>query len=133
MAMSDEHKAALAQGRRESRMIKGYLELLGSRRPGRPITRESLQRKLDNLGEKIAAEDDLLKKVDLVQQRIEARQTLGRMSGSVDIAALESGFVEAARSYSQRKGISYSAWRQIGVPADVLRKAGIPRTRRTGN
>jgi len=31
MAMSDEHKAALAQGRKEARAIKQYLVVLGSR------------------------------------------------------------------------------------------------------
>jgi len=131
MAMSEEHKAALAQGRRESRMIKGYLEVLRSRRPGRPITRESLQRKLSNLDSKIAVEEDALRKVELIQQRIETELALGAVSESPDVAALEAGFIEAAKSYSERKGISYSAWRQIGVPADVLRKAGVPRTRRT--
>ncbi|NIA25663.1 MAG: hypothetical protein GWP04_08850 [Gammaproteobacteria bacterium] len=131
MAMSEEHKAALAQGRRESRMVKGYLEALGSRRPGRPITRESLQRKLDNLDGKIAVEEDPLRKVELIQQRIEAEQALSAVSESADVAVFEAGFIEVAKSYSERKGISYSAWRQIGVPADVLRKAGVPRTRRT--
>ena len=29
--------------------------------------------------------------------------------------------------YAQRKGISYAAWRELGVPADVLKKAGISR------
>jgi len=112
-------------------MVKGYLEALGSRRPGRPITRESLQRKLDNLDSKIAVEEDPLRKVELIQQRIEAEQALSAVSESADMAAFEAGFIEVAKSYSERKGISYSAWRQIGVPADVLRKAGVPRTRRT--
>jgi hypothetical protein len=43
---------------------------------------------------------------------------------------LAANFVAYAKSYSDRKGISYTAWRQFGVPADVLRKAGIQETRR---
>jgi hypothetical protein len=130
MAMSDEHKAALAQGRRESRMIKRYLGALGRRRPGRPVTRESLERKLAGLDAKIAVEEDALKRVDLVQQRLEAEETLTAMSESANLEDLEAGFVEVAKSYSDRKGISYPAWREVGVPASVLRRAGIPQTRR---
>jgi hypothetical protein len=35
--------------------------------------------------------------------------------------------VEVAASYSARQGISYDAWREIGVPAAVLREAGVSR------
>jgi hypothetical protein len=34
-------------------------------------------------------------------------------------------FIAAAKSYGERKGISPSAWRALGVPADVLRKGDI--------
>jgi hypothetical protein len=130
MAMSDEHKAALAQGRRESRAIKKYLVALGRRRPGRPITKESLERKLAGLDAKIGSESDPLKRVDLVQQRLETEASLSALGETANLGELETGFVEVAKSYSARKGISYSAWREIGVPADVLRRAGIAQTRR---
>ena len=39
----------------------------------------------------------------------------------------ESAFVKSAKGYSSRKGISYGVWRSSGVPADVLKKAGITR------
>jgi hypothetical protein len=48
---------------------------------------------------------------------------------AVDLAALEEGFMHAARGYGERKGLSYAAWRAAGVDATVLRRAGIPRTR----
>jgi hypothetical protein len=41
------------------------------------------------------------------------------------LQGLEDGFVEHARSYGERKGISYAAWREIGVSAAVLKRAGI--------
>ena len=50
MAMSAEHKAALAAGRRESRAIKDYLEALASRRPGRPVTPDTLAKRVKDLG-----------------------------------------------------------------------------------
>lgn len=128
MAMSKEHKAALAQGRRESRAIKRYLEALGNRRPGRPVTTESLEGRISRIDDKLRGESDPLKRVDLLQQRIDAADALKRISATEDIQTLEEGFVEAARAYSERKGITYSAWREAGVPAEILRKAGVARS-----
>ena len=130
MAMTDDHKAALARGRTEAAAIKRYLQALDSRRPGRPVTLAGLQEKLDLLIAKIADEEDALKKVDLVQMRLDTEQRIAGFE-EVDFETLEAEFVRYARVYSERKGISYSAWREIGVPASVLRQAGIPRTRRS--
>ncbi len=127
MAMTQEHKDALAQGRREARAIKSYLEALGSRRPGRPVTPDSLRQRIERLDAKIEAEKDPLRRVDLVQQRLDAAEALKRVSASADLDALEAGFVEHAKSYSDRKGITYAAWREAGVPAAVLRQSGIGR------
>jgi hypothetical protein len=129
--MSEEHKAALAQGRRESRAIKAYLEALGSRRPGRPVTAESVRKRIETIDEKLAAEDDPLKQLDLRQERIDAEATLREVEAKEDIDELENAFVEVAKSYSERKRISYAAWRQVGVPASVLKEAGIPRSRKS--
>lgn len=131
MAMSESHKQALAQGRRQSAAIKRYLEALGSRRPGRPVTPEKLRSRISDLEQRITAEDDPLKRVDLVQQRMDAEDALARAEDSADLEELEAAFVEHAARYSERKGISYSAWRESGVPAPVLKRAGIPRTRRS--
>ena len=127
MAMTQEHKDALARGRREARAIKSYLEALGSRRPGRPVTPDSLRQRIERLDMKIGAEKDPLRRVDLVQQKLDAAEALRRVAASADLDALEAGFVEYAQSYSDRKGITYAAWREAGVPASVLRKAGIGR------
>jgi predicted nucleic acid-binding Zn-ribbon protein len=129
MAMSDEHKAALAQGRRQAAAIKRYLEALQARRPGRPVTRESLEERLRAVEKRIAAEEDALKAVELVQQRMDLEDRIASFE-EVDISELEAGFVEHARGYSERKQITYGAWRERGVPAEVLRRAGVPRTRR---
>jgi hypothetical protein len=52
-----------------------------------------------------------------------------QLEGVIDISPLEKAFIKVAKSYADRKGISYSAWRTIGVSPAVLQKAGIPRTR----
>jgi len=130
MAMSDAHKEALAQGRRESRVVKSYLEALGSRRPGRPVTSESVKAKLASLEQRLRSEHDALKRLDLVQAKLNAEDQLASLGDAQDLSSLESEFVEIAQAYSDRKGISYSAWREVGVSAAVLKAAGVPRTRR---
>jgi hypothetical protein len=128
--MSEAHKEALAQGRRESRAVKAYLEALGAKRPGRPVTPDSVKKKLAALEEKLEGESDPLKRLDLVQAKLDAEDQLAEMSDEADFDALEKEFVGIAKSYSERKGITYSAWREVGVAAPVLKEAGIPRTRR---
>jgi len=129
--MSAEHKEALAIGRREARQIKAYLNALGARRPGRPVTRESIEARISALEAKLAVETDPLKQVDLRQSRLDAKDQLSLVEDVADISGLEVGFVEVAKSYSERKGISYAAWREQGVSAPALKAAGVPRTRRS--
>lgn len=130
MAMSKEHKDALAQGRLEARSVKAYLDALGNKKRGRPVTKESLQKKLSTIDSKMKAESNPLKRLDLMQTRADIEGALGSFENTVDPEQLAGGFVAHAKSYSQRKGISYNTWRQFGVPAEMLRRAGIPATRR---
>ena len=131
MAMSEEHKAALAQGRRESKAIKAYLVAISvPKRRGRPVTTEALEAKIASLDRRILEEADVLARVDLYQARIDAQEALNQMEAVVDIDALEAGFVECAGSYSLRKGITWPAWREAGVSAEVLQAAGVKRTRK---
>jgi hypothetical protein len=128
--MSEEHKAALAQGRKESRAIKAYLEALEARRPGRPVSKDSLQKRLEKVNEKLGSAESPLETVDLIQSKLDIERALAQVENAQDYAALETGFVENVASYSDRKGVSYTAWREFGVPAAVLKKAGIKETRR---
>ena len=128
--MSDEHKHALAVGREESRAVRRYLEALEAHKPkrGRKRTTESIQSRLRQIDDRISSADPLTR-VHLVQERLNLETELANKEEAVDLKALEEGFVEAAKSYGERKGITYAAWRAAGVDANVLRKAGIPRTR----
>jgi hypothetical protein len=130
MAMSKEHKDALAQGRLEARSVKAYLDAIGNKKRGRPVTQASLQKKLSTIDSKMKLEPNPLKRLDLMQARADTVKALGSVENTVDPEELAAGFVANAKSYSQRKGISYSTWREFGVPAETLRKAGIPATRR---
>jgi hypothetical protein len=75
--MTEEHKAALAEGREQGRIVRRYLEAVTSRH----------------------SPDE----------------------------GLEAAFIAVAGPYSARKGLSYAAWRAVGVKPRVLRAAGIPR------
>ena len=130
MAMSKEHKEALAQGRLEARSVKAYLDALGNKKRGRPVTKSSLQKKLSTIDSKLKSEPNPLKRLDLMQSRADTEKALGSVENTADPEELADGFTAHARSYSERKGISYSTWRQFGVPAEVLKRAGIPATRR---
>lgn len=129
MTMTQAHKEALAEGRKQARAIKAYLGSIQSRRPGRPATRESLEGRLTRISEKIATEANPLKELDLIQARIDIEAQLAAIGDEENFEQLEADFIAHARAYSDRKGITYTAWRQIGVPAPTLRAAGIKETR----
>lgn len=126
--MSSEHKEALALGREQGRAVRRYLEALELHKPkrGRKRTPESVKKQLALIETKLPTVDPLTR-VQLIQQRMDLRQELETKQQTVDLTALESEFVKAAKDYGQRKGISYAAWREAGVDAAVLKKAGISR------
>jgi hypothetical protein len=129
--MSDEHKAALAKGREQGRAVREYLAALEQeRKPGRKVDRGTVEKRISEVQQRVDEEPDPAKRVELIQRRLDLEEQLIAMEDEVDLGALEEGFVAAAADYSERKGISYTAWREAGVPAATLKQAGIRRTRR---
>ena len=126
--VTKEHKAAMAAGRAESRAVSNYLEVMAANKPrrGRKRTPESIKSRLEVIEVEID-DADMLSRVNLVQERMNLLEELGAMEEKVDITEYEDDFVKMAASYGDRKGITYAAWRDVGVPAEVLRKAGIGR------
>jgi hypothetical protein len=127
--MSNEHKAALAEGRDQGRAVRRYLEALEANKPkrGRKRSPESMKKRLTSIENELVGADPL-KRLRLVQERLDLQASLEASQSSVDLEALEKEFVNAAATYSERKGISYSAWRELGVPTSVLERAGITRS-----
>ena len=126
--MTAEHKEALAIGREQGRAVRGYLEALDAHRPkrGRKRTPESIQKRLDQI-EKQLESADALTKLNLRQERMNLQEELTSKQTAVDLSGLEEAFVAAAKGYSERKGITYAAWREAGVDAAVLKRAGVRR------
>ena len=127
--MSDTHKAALAQGRAEGRAVREYLDALRANKPkrGRKRTPDSVTRRLEAIDTELESAD-ALGELRLVQERRVLQLELEAMGDGVDMDALEQAFVSVADSYSNRQGISYASWREVGVPAAVLKRAGITRS-----
>ena len=129
--MSDAHKAALAAGREEGRIVRKYLEAIEQAKP-----RRGRKRSPDTIAKRLAAiEDELLdadplSRLHLIEEHQRLEAELEQADDTVDLAELEEDFVRVARAYGERKGISYSAWRAVGVSAGVLQQAQIARTRR---
>jgi uncharacterized protein YicC (UPF0701 family) len=126
--MSDDHKAALAKGRIEGRVVREYLEAVRATKPkrGRKRTAETVTTRLETIDAELESAspiDELL----LVQERRDLRSELESMSDTIDMKQLEAEFVAVAKSYSQSKQISYQSWRDVGVEASVLKAADISR------
>jgi len=127
-SMSAEHKAALAEGRTQSRAVRNYLDALETYKPkrGRKRTPESIKKRLDAIATQIDGADPL-KRLQLVQERMDLTNELAKMEDKPDLTALEKGFTDSAKAYGARKGITYAAWREVGVDAATLKAAGITR------
>ena len=110
----------------EAAAVKAYLSGLETDRPkrGRKRTVETAQRQLDEV---TAALDTAtgLDRLNLLQDRANLTAELAARAETVDHSAVEDAFVVHAASYSERHGISKVVWREAGVPAEVLKRAGI--------
>ena len=126
--VTDEHKAAMAEGRTQSAIVRRYLEALDANRPkrGRKRTPESIKKRLEAI-EQTLKSGDKLTELKLRQERANLLQELEASSEKVDIAKLEDEFVRVAAAYGERQGISYAVWRDTGVSAATLKRAGVGR------
>jgi hypothetical protein len=128
VALTDEHKAAMAEGRAQGRAVRNYLEALEAHKPrrGRRRTPESIRQRLAAVSDELPTADPVTR-LNLIQERMDLEAELETVETVIDLSSLEAEFVAAARGYGERKGISYAAWRELGVSPAVLAAAGIKR------
>lgn len=126
--MTKAHKQALAAGRAEGKIVRDYLEALKRTKPkrGRKRTPESIKRRLNTIKNEYE-NVDAVTQLKYAQERLDLAIELAELTAKVDIGPLEKSFVKIAKGYGERNGITYSAWREIGVDATVLKRAGITR------
>lgn len=124
--LSESHKAALSEGRRLSNAVSNYLEALEANKPkrGRKRTKDSINQRIAAIDSELSSAGPLAR-LQLIQEKMDLEAELASLGATTDLAALEGEFIKAAPKYSQSKGISYQAWRALGVAPEVLKKAGI--------
>ncbi len=128
--ITDEHKAAMAAGRTEGRAIKNYLEALEQNRPkrGRRRTEESITARLAAIEDELESSDPV-KKLNLVQERIDLTDELKAMSAALarsPVADFEAAFIEAKPSPTaseRRPPLHAPRWREVGGARLVVLKA----------
>jgi hypothetical protein len=132
-ALTSQHKDALAAGRRQGHAVRRYLVAIESNKPrrGRQVSSQALQQRLNEVEARLAGAD-ALQRVHLLQERRNLERRLKSKGSEVDhdMESLEKAFTQVAADYGARKGIDYATWREAGVPADVLQRAGIHWSRR---
>jgi len=111
--------------------IREYLKALEQNAPrrGRKRTPDGIRHQLASVATEMEGAT-VTRQLDLVQQRINLEDELEALeqAGSIDLSALEANFVDHAAAYGGRRGISYAAWREVGVSAATLKAAGIRRS-----
>ena len=126
--MTNEHKEALAKGRSQGRAVRTYLEALETHRPkrGRKRTPDSMRARIATIDASMPDADPMTR-LQMVQEKMDLHRSIEAAEVKVDLTSYEDDFIAAARDYGDRKGISYAAWREVGVPAAMLKRAGISR------
>jgi hypothetical protein len=126
-SMTPSHKEALKEGRKRGQTVRRYLKAIEETKPrrGRPVTPDGLRKRIAELDVAIMKESDPLRKLDLVETKIKKQKELEQLQSPIDITAIEEEFISVAKVYSDSKELSPEAWLELGVPRDVLRRAGI--------
>lgn len=130
-ALSESQKAAMTKGRLEARVVSRYLEAIAASKSkrGRQRTQDSIGALLVRI-ERELANAGALRRLELTQKKFDLLEERTQLRARADISNVEKEFVKIAHSYAERSGISYAAFRELGVTPAVLKRAGIKRTRR---
>jgi hypothetical protein len=107
-------------------IVARYLALL--EQPVLSVTRAKVR--LDAAVRRQEGASDVLEQLSAIQSRLNAQSRLDdAIADDARRAIAERDFIEHAATFAARRGISWAAWREVNVPAHVLRAAGITRSR----
>jgi hypothetical protein len=114
-----------------SATVNRYLTALRTSKPrGRPISAATLEQRLVGARSRFQTSLGVEKLLAAQEIRdIQTRLTRFESAASVDVKGLEAEFVKIAQQFGENRGVTYGTWRDAGVPAEVLQRAGIKRTR----
>ncbi len=125
--LTKEHKAAMAEGRRDSNAVKAYLAAVraASRSKTSPRPPEELTERINMIGGLLDQDLDPLSEIKLRQERRDLRRELEEATPESQLRQLETDFVRSAARYSERNGIDFETWREAGISVDILKRAKI--------
>lgn len=116
--MSEENKAKVQEGMAQGRAIRQYLELVNTetfrKRGPRARSAEAIQLQISLA----------LDPVERLKLRSQYREALEIEMTEADLVK---AFLEHVVPFSERYGVTYGDWREEGVPASILKEAGITR------
>lgn len=129
--MSTAHKRALSEGRAMSATVDRYLSAIGTpSKRGRKVSKATLQQRLIAADARLRSSAGVAKVLAAQEVRdLRARISSLNAPDGADIKVLESAFIKVAKKFGDNRGITYAAWRDAGVSAEVLKRAGVARTR----
>ena len=114
--MTEEAKAKVQAGMAEARAIRAYLEV---------VNREGFKTRHTQRAE--AIQKGILESPDPVTRLKLRPQLRAALEFEMNEADLVKNFLEHVVAFSEKWGITYADWREEGVPASVLKDAGISR------
>jgi hypothetical protein len=101
-----------------ARAVRRYVDSIkAGSLAGAGLTRQAIERRMVQIDAELVTAAPM-RELRLVQERYDLIERAARYEREDD-------FVEVARAYSRRHGITYAAWRDIGIPVAVLRRAGV--------
>jgi DNA mismatch repair ATPase MutS len=117
--MESEARVKKSNLTRETVIVREYLESLS--KPKTPT--HLLERWLSGVEMALSNKSlTVTRRLELLQRKRNIERQIARASANtVD----PSNFIAVAKSFSDRKGIEYATWREMGVPVKVLKDAGI--------
>lgn len=125
--MSEQQKAAMANGRAESSAIKRYLEISRGK-SGRPVTAASVGKQLERTRSKLAGTRDELTRLRLTADRMRLERDLKRLEKNESAPAMQAAraaFIANAKTYGERHGIPRAAWKAMGIDPATMAEAGL--------
>jgi hypothetical protein len=119
-----DRPTARGERRAEIAAVAAYLTAL--RAPKVPAnSRANLEKRRVQIEQWIADEPSPIREVELRQQRLDIDAQHAQIDQAARLPELEEAFVKVAASWAKRSRISAAALREVGVPARVLKQAGL--------
>jgi hypothetical protein len=126
---SDQTLVEAARRRSNTRTVDAYLTALERDRLRGTRSPERIQAKLDALEAELSDDPAPYRRVVAIQERMDLETELRSALAKSDLPEREAAAIEVLGEWADAKGVSYAALREGGIPAHVLKAAGITRTR----